>query len=146
MIVRISSAEDIKAAYDAVSSAFGGLQRRVDVDAYLDKISKYANVYAMSVDDDICAFAAMYANDFENHTAYITLIGVKPDSQHSGCGTEMFRFCEEEAKQNGMKTLRLEVDKDNENAVRFYKKQGMKLEKEASQNSMYMKKSLGGET
>lgn len=142
MIFQLSSPESIRNAYSAVSSAFGGLQKRVDIDAYLKKISEFANVYAAGNDTDICAFAAMYANDTENRIAYITLIGVRPDKQRSGFGTELFCFCEKEAKEMGMASLKLEVNRHNIKAIEFYKKQGMKIEKKSSENGVYMIKTL----
>ena len=60
-------------------------------------------------------------------TGRIITIDVMPDQQHSGLGTLLLTRAEEELKRSGCDHVVLEVAVDNENALRFYKKQGYSL-------------------
>lgn len=86
-------------------------------------------------------YAAMYANDMENKTAFITLLAVRPENQGMHLGEELMTVCFEKALALGMKTVRLEVRAENQRAVRFYQKLGFTRES-ASQGSIFMQKTL----
>lgn len=141
-IFHLNSYDEIYNAYISVKDTFPNLEKRVNIDEYLNKLFKYANVFAVKTDGKICAFAAMYANNQETKTAFITLIGIDIALKRRGIGTKLFEFLVGFAKQNTMNALLLEVDKNNVGAIEFYKKQGMKIESEASSKSYYMKKFL----
>lgn len=87
-------------------------------------------------------YVALYANDLQSKTAYITLIAVREDSQKSGVGSSLIAWCENTASKRGMKLLRLEVDKTNAKARTFYEKHGFCYEEEQKKDSLYMRKSL----
>lgn len=74
--------------------------------------------------------AILYVNDFQNKTAYISLIAVRKDSQKTGIGASLITWCEKIARNRGMKLLRLEVNKTNAVARAFYEKQDFYYEPE----------------
>ena len=83
-----------------------------------------------------------YANDNETRCGYISLIGLKNDYRQKGYGKKMILFTESIMKQEGMESVKLEVDNDNKSAQSFYKKMSFSYEKKASDNSIYMSKKL----
>lgn len=85
------------------------------------------------VADEICQ---RFNRDFhpEDETEpgeyYIDSIGVHPDFQGKGFGTEFFRFLIEEYVLNAGQTLGLLVDKDNPAAKKLYLKLGFRYVKD----------------
>lgn len=112
--------------------------KRDDFHQLYRKISKYAVFLRAQVDCNIAGYAAMYANDSDTKTAYLTLIGVKEDYRKQHIGTKMLEMCENIAKENGMQRLRLEVRNANKGAIKFYLRNGYTLEAACSDNSTYM--------
>lgn len=84
----------------------------------------------------------MYANDKENKTAYISLIGVKREFFGKGCGAYLMEQAEGIAKAEGMSKMMLEVDNDNIRAQKFYEKCGFSRGGEKSGTSFHMIKGL----
>ena len=64
-------------------------------------------------------YCAFYANDSEQKNAYISLIAVAPECQKLHIGTKLLRDSFE--MMRGMNHCLLEVRKNNQNAIRFYK-------------------------
>lgn len=58
---------------------------------------------------------------------YIDCVGVNPNRQGKGIGTELFRFLIDEYVVNRNETLGLLVDKDNPNAKKLYLKLGFEI-------------------
>lgn len=65
-------------------------------------------------------YCAFYANDSEQKNAYISLIAVAPECQKLHIGTELLRDSFEMMRACGMNHCLLEVQKNNQNAIRFY--------------------------
>lgn len=97
--------------------------------------------FLVAYNSDILGYAAMYANNMETRIAYITLLGVRPQYQKTQVGKRLVRACEEIAAQRGMKQLKLEVLKENKQAIGFYKHIGF-VNIDESDNSFYMLKNL----
>lgn len=57
-------------------------------------------------------------------TAEILRIGVVPDLQNSGIGTQLFQQLLAVLNENKVETLMLEVREDNSQAIKFYQKHG----------------------
>lgn len=72
----------------------------------------------------ICGFVD-YWNTFDSGT--ICQIGVHPDIQHSGLGSELMTEVIKDAKAKKVRTLTLEVRESNTKAINFYKKNGFKI-------------------
>lgn len=66
-------------------------------------------------------YCAFYANDSEQKNAYISLIAVAPECQKLHIGTKLLRDSFEMMRACGMNHCLLEVRKNNQNAIRFYK-------------------------
>lgn len=106
-----------------------------------EKFSKNAEFYLLSMQECYVGFIAFYANDRVNHVAYLSMVAVSDGYRRLGIGQTLLSVCMEKAKENGMKTLQLEVRKNNATALSFYQKNGFKTFSE-TENSYYMKKNL----
>lgn len=141
-ILRLTDYGAVCTAYEAMAEVFPDLPGRVNIEEYLDKLSKFANVYVLKNNNSVCGFCAAYMNDAKSRTAYITLIGIHSNYRHQGLGSRLFTYCEEQAGFAGMNRLKLEVNKDNGTAIAFYKKHGMEIVGQASEVGFYMEKGL----
>jgi ribosomal protein S18 acetylase RimI-like enzyme len=95
---------------------------------------------AQDVGGNPCGFAAFYANDTVNFQAYLSMIGVKRNIQHSGIGTQLISAVERYAAQNKMTSIKLEVNKENLSAIRFYKRRNYLIAGETDHSFYYQKK------
>ncbi len=66
----------------------------------------------------------IYANDYTNYCAWITVLGISPSLRRYGIAGELIRRAEEIALNNGMKHMALFVHSENEKAVNAYRKYG----------------------
>ena len=62
----------------------------------------------------------MYCNDYVNKVAFISMIVVKNRYQHRGIGQKLLEIAVNIVRKNGMKCVRLCVDKENIQAQKFY--------------------------
>lgn len=108
-----------------------------DIDAYSKKLANNAFVYAAE-EQDVVGFVALYANDLENHQAYIPFIAVHSQHRRKNIGSRLIDKCINVAKDNGMKKIKLEVRKENLSAQKFYSKHGFETLRDASPSSYYM--------
>lgn len=80
--------------------------------------------FFMAYANGVLGYAAIYANNLENRTAYITLIAVEQNERRRGVGTALLHAFIDAAKEKNMKFLKLEVLNDNKEAIKFYIKNG----------------------
>lgn len=101
---------------------------RVDVAAYAVKIRKHAQTYEVWYDGELDALMAVYANpDLEQvYVTYLCTAGVR--SSQKGIGSLLIR--EVLCYPLPYRHIRLEVSKDNEQALRFYGKHGFTIQEE----------------
>lgn len=109
-----------------------------------DKFSLNAEFVVAKNKDENIGFIAYYANNQVDKTVYISMIAVSFSHRRQGVGELLLKKCIFDAIQRKMKFIKLEVKKDNLNARYFYEKNGFIVEKGATENSLYMKKTLGG--
>jgi ribosomal-protein-alanine N-acetyltransferase len=74
----------------------------------------------------------------ENRSAYVTLLAVSPECQKMGIGVELMKAALNLAKSRGMKSVKLEVKKENLRAIRLYERLGFARICDAGDNSIYM--------
>ena len=112
-----------------------------DINAYANKLFENAYVFVASK-DKILGFVALYANDYSNKTAYIPYIGVMQEARNLKIGRKLLDICYKTAVAQGMKFIKLEVQKENLIACNFYKSNGFVLQGQASNKSFYMIREL----
>ncbi|WP_158089198.1 GNAT family N-acetyltransferase [Vibrio cyclitrophicus] len=129
---------------DADSDFEPPLSSKLRLETYAEKmISNAVIVDDISNDNLLRGFAATYANDTNNLTAYLTFIGVKSRFRGLGIAKNLIEKTETILLKKGFVRLRLEVYKGNE-AIRLYEKIGFVVYKDDS-NSYFMEKVLLGE-
>ena len=109
---------------------------------YKRKLFDKACIICADTDGLIEGMVAFYCNDTVGKVAYISQIAVKSSARGKGLGGALLEKCEKVSRKNGMDYLRLEVRNENKRAIRFYEYHGLRFEKKASENSIYMIKSL----
>lgn len=110
---------------------------------YKDLIYKWSvsGIMACAVSRDIAGYVVLYANDYQTRTAYIPMLGVRPQFQRVGCGKYLIGVCEGIGMERGMENLSLEVLKSNTNGMEFYIHMGFQIQLEKD-NSYIMHKKL----
>ena len=91
-------------------------------DALLDLIRKQNIIFRVMLKDDIVIGYYSFQKIFEE--GYINNIAIKKEYQSQGYGTQLFQDLLERAEKFEVKALTLEVELDNEKAIKLYKKFG----------------------
>lgn len=142
--VRVQSREELLGLlemYDA--SATRRITERVrNLKDYSGKLYTFAENYVIYEEKEPIGFFSFYANDDNTKQGYLTLIALKGAWQGKGAGSRALLFICEECKKRQMKEIRLEVDKNNQRAVSFYRNNGFAVGGEASRESFYMEKEI----
>lgn len=93
-------------------------------------------IYAYN--EKVLGYCAFYANDAERKKAYISLIAVAPEYQNMHIGTKLINESFKMMRDYGMKQCILEVRKNNQKAIHFYKTKHFSVLEER-ENSYLMK-------
>lgn len=92
-----------------------------NIEEYVDKIFKKASLITILSCGNLHGFIGYYDNDKNRETAYLTMIAVDPDNQGMGYGKNLINMSIMNLKRKGFKKYRLEVLKNNQNAILLYK-------------------------
>ena len=142
-LVKLNNQDDILNLLYDFDDVFPHLKEKVkDYEAFALKLKENAFVYKAAINDNVFGILVFYANDNDTKRAYISLIGVKKEYRATGLGRYLIDSCIEFSKANGMKSILLEVDNDNKNAISFYHRLGFEKTGEASKTSIHMKKDI----
>lgn len=136
---KIDSAEKVYEVLVEFQEVFPHLMEKItSLEEYAKKLYTYAEVYVGIQEETTFGLLIFYANDKSTKTAYISLIGVKEEYRHQHLGEWLLEKCISVSKEAGMRQLKLEVDSDNINAKRFYKRNGFKYVEDTGRDSIYM--------
>ncbi|MFH5886169.1 GNAT family N-acetyltransferase [Halalkalibaculum sp. DA3122] len=94
----------------------------VDLTTYAGKIVQNAEILFIKSGTKTVGMSAVYCNDYDNYTAFITTIGMIKEYQGQGLGKKLLEKSIELARSEGMREIKLEVHKDNISAINFYKR------------------------
>ncbi len=134
----LTGLEEKGAVIEACDAAFANpVSRRPQYEALLAKIHAYGDFVAAYQNGPV-GYAALYANDMENRTAYFTLLAVSPHCQKMGIGEGLMQAGLKLARSRGMRAAKLEVKKDNSGAIRLYERLGFVRLCDAGEDSIYM--------
>lgn len=111
------------------------------IEDYIEKVNKNAIFFVCMNYGKVEGFIAFYANDFESGQAYITQLLVSKSFRDKKIGRKLIDVCEDECKKMGFRFLKLEVDKENKNAIGFYEHMGFQVDSD-SKKSFYMIKNI----
>ena len=115
------------------------LERNIDVCEYSKKLNENGRTIVALRDGRIVGIVAGYIN---NEYSYVSLIIVNENDRGLRIGKQLLYRFEQLSINNGVKFIKLEVRKNNYNAINFYKHFGYKIIGEASDTSYYMVKDL----
>lgn len=120
------------------------LSTKVDLSIYSKRVSEKAFSRALKYKGEFAGLYIVYINDHIKKEAYLTCIGVLEKFKGLGLSYILIDDIIKKSIDNGMKTIRLEVDQINHRAIRFYEKNGFIKEENitSDKSSFYMSKSL----
>lgn len=125
------------------SSFMVGITHRENYLEILKKMQQHAEFIVLrSVDGTPLGYVSMYANNMETKVAYISMFCIRTDYQKHHLGTELMNKTVEVAWEKGMKTIKLEVLKDNMKAQKFYSNYGFHIMKDGNEASLFMEYQL----
>jgi ribosomal protein S18 acetylase RimI-like enzyme len=107
--------------------------------AFMEKIYKNAFVYIYVQAESMkpIGLLALYANDKETHTGFITMIVVDKKWQKHDFGKALIEVAKNKCQKECMNKIRLCVHKMNTNARGFYKKMGFIEDGEANEHQYW---------
>lgn len=120
-----ASAEQLAALLRRCDASFvPPLSTRVDLDDYARKIVARAVRLEAWHGGAPVALLAVYCNDADGATAYITSVSVAPEWARQGIARTLLSECKRHARAAGMRELALEVDHGNTPALQLYREHG----------------------
>lgn len=121
------------------SSFMVGITHR---DSYLDilkKMQQYAEfIVPRDADGTPLGYVSMYANNMETRIAYISMFCIRKEFQKQHLGVALMQKAEEVAREKGMKSIQLEVLKENTKGQSFYLKYGFHSMDKGNDKSLLM--------
>lgn len=93
--------------------------------------------YYLNEADAFVGMTAFYANDITSREGFLTLIFLDQQYQGRGLSEVLFDDVVRECKLRGMNLLKLEVEKENDSARRFYQRMGGTVISETSHSLFY---------
>lgn len=114
------------------------LTERVKIKEYSQKIANLAVRFEAWSGDILVGLLAAYCNDQSQHTAYITSLSVLPRFQGLGIASRILKKCIIYVTSLGFICIKLEVDNQNINAVKLYRKYGFLTEQVTKQSKIML--------
>jgi phenylacetate-CoA ligase len=107
-----------------------------------EKFINHGHIISIAENEKYLGFAAFYANDKINKTAYLSMIAVHPKYQNKNIGSKLLQRIFNISLDNGMQIIKLEVNKDNTKAINFYIKNGFNIFGDSFEENVYMIKEI----
>lgn len=121
--VNKASEEEIYSHLNACKNLFKpSLDTYVNLFEYANKIKTNAFTFEAWIDNRLCGLVACYLNDKEKLNGHITNVSVLKEEQGKGIAKTLLINAIREFKKKGFKTITLEVEDNNANAIKFYQK------------------------
>lgn len=142
-IIQLNSSEEIEEELLQYDQTFiRPISTRVDsLSDYAEKLFEKAYCYKVLYKGRAVGFFAFYLNT-DDKFVFLTLIAVKKEYREIGIGSEILQYIDSFCNKNACESIRLEVDRMNEKALCFYKKNGYEIYSEASKYSFYMERGV----
>lgn len=100
------------------------LSEREKLIVLASKFEQYGTISCVREKGKIIALCAGYTNDLKNRLGYISVVASLPEYTNKGYGKIVVQNFIEKAKETGMKSIHLYVDKENSAALHMYRKLG----------------------
>lgn len=142
-IIKLNTFNEILEVLEVFSDSLNSLSAgRTVRENFAKKFLDNGIVLALKNSDEIVGFIAFYSNDSVKKISYISMIAVSPEHKRKGYGTKLIEAAVKSSKEKNMKYIRLEVNKNNINAISFYKYFGFIFLSEQTENTCYMELEL----
>jgi ribosomal protein S18 acetylase RimI-like enzyme len=115
------------------------LSSRVRLVKYSEKLVLNSIIIHAKENNKIIGLIAFYANESSLDYAYISLICVLKGYEGKGIGKRLIDECILHINKKGFKSIKLEVNNDNQNAISFYTKIGFHIKKQNQQSYIMLK-------
>ncbi len=98
------------------------LDKTVDIEAYSKKIVENAITFEAWEKENLTGLIAVYCNDLNKKTAFITNVSVLNKFSGRGIAGRLLTACVKYVTYKNFKTIRLQVNQKNKQAINLYKK------------------------
>ena len=115
------------------------LSSRVNLIKYSEKLILNSILFHARENNKTVGIMAFYANDTRLDYAFISLICVWKGYERKGIGSKFIDDCISIVKKKGIKSIRLEVDIENQDAISFYAGIGFHIENTHTQSYIMVK-------
>ena len=134
----VRTCREIESVMASCGEAFfdQSLNNKTDIKRLAQKFAQFGRVLAAYDGESPAGFVAYYVNG-ETKTAYISMIIIRKAYQGQGVGSALLESMLNDSKNADQQKVRLEVAKQNENAIAFYRKRGFVREGQATETSDY---------
>lgn len=139
MICLVEGCKDVYRVLLAFSSSLNSLKKADDLMPIAEKLNDKATTMELIIKNESIGFASFYHNDCENKIAFISRIAILKKFRGNGYGKVLLDSVVSLSRKSGMRTIKLEVDKDNVFAIDFYKKLGFEIEHENEVSILMMR-------
>lgn len=125
-----TNADELKAYLNDVNNDFTPpLNTIVDIDSYATKLINSGTVLVAVQSSAVCKCKIMgilggYFNMPKQGYAFISIFHVRQVWRRLGVGAKLMQYASNISKAKGFKTIKLMVNKDNDQAISAYKKYG----------------------
>ena len=103
------------------------LSSYINLEEYSKKLFENATRYEVFGERELVGLVGVY---FSKNIGYISNFSLERELLSKGISSNLMKFCLDDFKKQKLNIIRLEVYKENERAIKFYKKYGFIFEKE----------------
>lgn len=100
------------------------LSNRVNILDYANKITAKAELFEVWDQNILVGLLAVYCDDPNLNTAFITNVSILPEYQQMGLASNLLRLCISEIRTKGFQKLRLEASASLPHVAHLYHKHG----------------------
>lgn len=99
-----------------------GLDQTVDIPEYSKKIAQNAVTFEAWAGKELIGLIAAYFNDQQSRSGFITNVSVIKAFAGKGIASQLVKDCIRFAKEENFKQVSLEVNENNQPAIKLYRK------------------------
>ncbi len=98
------------------------LDQTVDIPEYAKKIAQHAVTFEAWSGKELIGLIAAYFNDAQSRSGFITNVSVMKEFAGKGIASQLVKDCIRFAKEQKFNQVSLEVNENNQPAIKLYKK------------------------
>jgi len=116
----------VQAYYEFDHLSFDECVARTALKNFIDDPT-FGRIWLISVDSELVGYLILtlgYSIEYGGRDAFIDEVYIRAEYRGRGIGSQTISFAEEECRTLGVRALHLEVERENTNAQRLYRKVG----------------------